>query len=123
VVVPTLLIILANADNKFPVQIMQSRNAGLKGNAICMAWTGWSDQAFENQLTLVNWFPGRPYPGDSAFKLKRLSGEDVSKAVTARKQVAEFPEDIDSCTVLRIISWSNGMPYLLYHFSLSNGML
>ena len=122
-VVPTLLIILANADNKFPVQIMQLQNAGLKGNAICMVWTGWSNQAFKNQLTFVNWFPGRPYPGNSTFKLKRLSSKDVSKAVTAQKQVAEFPEDIDLCTVLCIISWSNGMPYLFYHFSLSNGIL
>jgi len=91
---------------------MQSRNPGLKGNSIRMAWSSWSNQAFENQLTLVNWFPGRPYPGDSAFKLKKLNGDDVNRAVAARKRATEFPEDVDLDTILRIISWSNGMLYL-----------
>ena len=87
---------------------MQSRNASSKLNSIRMSWSSWSDQAFENQLTLVNWFPGRPYPGDSAFKLKKLNGDDVNKAVAARKRAIESPDDIDS--VIRIISWNDGMP-------------
>lgn len=96
---------------------MLSRNtASFKGNAIRMAWTAWSDQAFEHQLTLLNWFPGRPYPGDSAFKLKRLSGDEIDKAVAARKQAAEFPDDIDFNLMIHIVSWSDGMDYLPYSF-------
>jgi len=96
---------------------MESRN-GPKGTAIHLSWASWSDQAFKHQLTLVNWFPDRPYPGDSTFKLKKLSGEDVNQAVATRKRAAEFPEDVDLNAVLRIISWSDGTPYLAYHFIL-----
>jgi hypothetical protein len=98
---------------------MQSRKASsTKGNAIRMQWTMWANQAFENQLTLLNWFPGRRCPGDSGFKLKEISGNEVEKAVAARNKAAEFPDDVDSNTVIRIVSWSDGMQYLPRYFIL-----
>ena len=88
---------------------MQSRKASsAKGNAICMQWTSWANQAFESQLTLLNWFPGRQCPGDSGFKLKEIGGKEVDQAVAARKKAAEFPDDVESDTVIHIVSWSDG---------------
>jgi len=74
-----------------------------------MQWTSWANQAFENQLTLLNWFPGKWCPGESGFKLKELSGKEVDNAVAARNRAAEFPNDGESDTVIRIVSWSDGM--------------
>jgi hypothetical protein len=92
---------------------MESRKAGsAKGNASRMQWTSWANQAFENQLTLLNWFPGRRCPGDSGFKLKELSGKDLDRAVAARNKAAEFPDDVDLNTMIHIVSWSEGMQYL-----------
>ena len=105
------------ANNHYLVQIMQSQNAGLaKGNAICMQWTAWANQAFENHLTLLNWFLGRQCPGDSGFKLKELNGNDLGRAVAARNKAAEFLDDVDSNTMICIVSWSDGMQYLPYYF-------
>jgi len=89
---------------------MQSRKtSSAKGNAIRMQWTNWANQAFENQLTLLNWFPGTRCPGESGFKVKELRGKEVDKAVAARNRAAEFPNDVESDTVIRIVSWSDGM--------------
>jgi hypothetical protein len=49
-----------------------------------MKWTSWDDQAFENQLTILNWFPGKRCPGASGFKLKDISVNDTERAVTGR---------------------------------------
>jgi hypothetical protein len=99
---------------------MQLRNNGSsRGNSIRMAWTGWSDQAFENQLTLVNWFPSGLYPGGRNFNLKKLNGQEVIKAVAARKAAAEFPDNPDSTKVLCIVSWSEGMDWIVSLFILS----
>lgn len=92
---------------------MESRKAGsAKGNVGRMQWTAWANEAFENQLTLLNWLPGKRCPGDSGFKLKDLSGKDFEKAVAARNKALEFPDDVDPNTILRIVSWSDGMQSL-----------
>jgi len=93
---------------------MQSRKASsAKGNAIRMQWTTWANQAFENQLTLLNWFPGRWCPGNPGFKLKDISGNEVDKAVATRNKAAEFPDEFDSKTIIHIVSWSDGMQFSL----------
>ena len=74
-----------------------------------MQWTSWANQVFENQLMLLNWFPGKRCPGESGFKLKELSGKEVNNAVAAQNRVAEFPNNGKSDTVIRIVSWSDGM--------------
>jgi len=74
-----------------------------------MQWTSWANQAFENQLTLLNWFPGKRCPGESGFKLKELSGKEVDNTVAARNRAAEFPNDGKSDTVICIVSWGDGM--------------
>ena len=78
-----------------------------------MKWTSWTDQAFENQLTLLNWFPGKRCPGASGFELKDVSGKDAERAVAGRDKAAEFPDDEESETVMRIVSWSDGMAIFL----------
>jgi len=89
---------------------MQSQKTSFaKGNAIRMQWTNWANQAFEHQLTLLNWFPGKRCPGESGFKLKSVEGKEVDKAVAAQKKVAEFPNDVEAGTVISIVSWSDGM--------------
>jgi hypothetical protein len=74
-----------------------------------MKWTTWADQAFENQLTLLNWFPGKPCPGASGFKLKNVSGKDAERAVEGRAKAVKFPDNEESEAVMRIVSWSDGM--------------
>jgi hypothetical protein len=74
-----------------------------------MKWTSWADQAFENQLTLLNWFPGKLCPGASGFKVKDVSGKDAERAVEGRFKAAKFPDNEESETVMRIVSWSDGM--------------
>ena len=78
-----------------------------------MKWTSWADQAFESQLTLLNWFPGKWCPGTSGFRLKDVSGKDAERAVAGQDKAAEFPDDEESETVMRIVSWSNGMHVFL----------
>ena len=85
----------------------------MKGTAIQMKWTSWTDQAFENQLTLLNWLPGKWCPGASGFKLKDISGKNAERAVAGRDKAVEFPDNEKSETVMRIVSWSDGMAIFL----------
>ncbi|KIM36129.1 hypothetical protein M413DRAFT_31884 [Hebeloma cylindrosporum] len=90
------------------VKIMGSRTPGLaNGNAIHMQWTTWANQAFENQLTLLNWFLGRQCPGNPSFKLKQLTRKEVNQAVAARQKAMKCPDDPEWDSVIHIISWSD----------------
>ena len=81
-----------------------------------MQWTAWANQAFKNQLTLLNWFPGRQCPSESRFKLKELNGNDLGRVVAAQNKAVEFLDDVDLNTMICIVSWCDGMQYLPYYF-------